>query len=679
LLQHAHNPVDWYPWGDTALNLAKQLNKPILLSIGYSACHWCHVMAHESFENQATADLMNQLFINIKVDREERPDLDKIYQTAHQMLTQRGGGWPLTIILAPNDQHPFFSGTYFPPEPRYGMPPFREILQKLSKFYQDNQAQLEIENRTFADALAQYAMPFSDGEQADINIEPLNQARQRLADLFDETTGGFGGAPKFPHLSNIERAIHHHHLTLKQSEIDTDGLHIAVFSLKKMAMGGIYDHLGGGFCRYSVDEFWMIPHFEKMLYDNAQFLAIYSEVYQLIQSDESLITERELFKRTALETADWVLREMRAPEGGFYSSIDADSEGEEGKFYLWTPQQVETLLDYIEYPLFAYQFGLSQQANFEGQWHLHAYHDRPEVARKFESNLSEISTQLDSARDKLLQVRNTRVPPQRDEKILTAWNALMIKGLAKAGQIFARQDLVNAAEQALDFIKNQLWVAGRLLATYKSGRGHLNAYLDDYAFLLEATLTLLQIRWRDADLQFAVELAEVLLVEFMDDTNGGFYFTGHHHETLITRPKSYSDDSLPSGNGIAAFALSRLGYLLGEPRYLHASERTVKSGWSHILQMPDAHNIMLLAVEDLLFPPHIVILRGTSEQLVIWQAVCQREYSPQKMCFAIPQEAVLPEGLASKVVKGEIVAYVCHGTQCSAPLTTLAELSELLI
>ncbi len=673
LLQHAQQPVEWYPWGETALNLARAQNKPILLSIGYSACHWCHVMAHESFEDQATADLMNQLFINIKVDREERPDLDKIYQTTHQMLNRRGGGWPLTVFLSPKDHQPFFSGTYFPPAPRYGMPAFQDVLQKLARFYEQNQVQLETQNRTFAEALEQYAMPFPNTSEMEISSEPLNRARQRLAELFDENTGGFGGAPKFPHLPNIERLLHHFHLTRQPEEMDDEGLHIAVFTLKKMAMGGIYDHLGGGFCRYSVDEFWMIPHFEKMLYDNAQFLTTYSTVYQLIQENSDLETEAELFKRTALETAEWVLREMRSSEGGFYSSIDADSEGEEGKFYLWTPQQIESILDFVEYPIFIYQFGLNRPANFEEQWHLHAYYERPQVARKFELNLAEISTQLDSARQKLLHVRNSRIAPHRDEKILTAWNALMIKGLATAGHIFARQELVIAAEQALDFIKNTLWVDGRLLATYKNGRAHLNAYLDDYAFLLDAVLTLLQVRWRDEDLQFATALADVLLAEFMDEKHGGFYFTGHSHETLLTRPKSYSDDSLPSGNGIAAFALSRLGYLLGEPRYLHAAERTIKAAWSHVVHMPEAHNTMLLAVEDALFAPQMIILRGTAEKLKLWQSDAQHSGSPQKMCFAIPETAVLPENLALKVPQGEIVAYFCDGMSCQPPVTEFSK------
>jgi uncharacterized protein YyaL (SSP411 family) len=516
-------------------------------------------------------------------------------------------------------------------------------------------------------------MPFPNISEMEISSEPLNRARQRLAELFDENTGGFGGAPKFPHLPNIERLLHHFHLTRQPEEMDDEGLHIAVFTLKKMAMGGIYDHLGGGFCRYSVDEFWMIPHFEKMLYDNAQFLTTYSTVYQLIQENSDLETEAELFKRTALETAEWVLREMRSSEGGFYSSIDADSEGEEGKFYLWTPQQIESILDFVEYPIFIYQFGLNRPANFEEQWHLHAYYERPQVARKFELNLAEISTQLDSARQKLLHVRNSRIAPHRDEKILTAWNALMIKGLATAGHIFARQELVIAAEQALDFIKNTLWVDGRLLATYKNGRAHLNAYLDDYAFLLDAVLTLLQVRWRDEDLQFATALADVLLAEFMDEKHGGFYFTGHSHETLLTRPKSYSDDSLPSGNGIAAFALSRLGYLLGEPRYLHAAERTIKAAWSHVVHMPEAHNTMLLAVEDALFAPQMIILRGTAEKLKLWQSDAQHSGSPQKMCFAIPETAVLPENLALKVPQGEIVAYFCDGMSCQPPVTEFSK------
>jgi uncharacterized protein YyaL (SSP411 family) len=658
LLQHAHNPVQWYPWGEQALRLAKEQNKPILLSIGYSACHWCHVMAHESFEEPDTAALMNELFINIKVDREERPDLDKIYQMAHQLIAQRAGVWPLTMFLSPQDQYPFFGGTYFPPQPRYGMPAFTELLKKVAAFYHEHQDQIREQNRSLAEALQG---GYETEGSVQINAEPLNSARAQLAQNFDQTHGGFGGAPKFPHISNIERLLHHYVTT---ANADKEGLSIALFTLKKMALGGIYDHLGGGFCRYSVDELWMIPHFEKMLYDNGPFLSIYSQAWQL--------TETELFKRTALETADWVLREMQSPEGGFYSTLDADSEGEEGKFYIWTPQEVKALLDEELYPVFATHFGLDQKPNFEGKWHLHVYHERKDM----DLPLSEIDARLDRAREILFKHRERRVRPGRDDKILTSWNALMIKGMATVGRIFAREDYLNAAEQALDFIKNTLWVDGRLLATYKDGKAHLNAYLDDYAFLLDAILTLLQARWRDGDIAFAIELAEVLLEEFADTAQGGFYFTAHNHEALISRPKSFTDDSVPSGNGIAAQALGRLGHILGETRYLEAAEKTIHAAWSSLTRMAWAHTTMLLAVEDYLFPPQTIILRGEPETLKMWQAVCQKDYAPQRLCFAIPTGAEdLPGILADRKPQGAAVAYVCSGHQCRAPIMSLEELT----
>jgi len=672
LLQHAHNPVQWYPWGEQALSLAKEQNKPILLSIGYSACHWCHVMAHESFENPDTAALMNDLFVNIKVDREERPDLDKIYQMAHQLIIQRAGGWPLTMFLSPKEHYPFFGGTYFPPQPRYGMPAFSEILTKVAAFYHSHQAQINEQNRSLAQAL-QGGYESSAPEQ--INAAPFNQARAQLGQNFDHTHAGFGGAPKFPHISNIERLLHHYVISARQGkQPDEEGLHMALFTLKKMALGGIYDHLGGGFCRYSVDDLWMIPHFEKMLYDNGPFLGIYSEAWQLIETES-------LFKRTALETADWVIREMQSPEGGFYSSFDADSEGEEGKFYIWTPAEVKSLLDEELYPPFAHHFGLDKPANFEGNWHLHVYHEREEM-----------DARLDKARDILFQHREGRVHPGRDEKILTSWNALMIKGMATAGRIFVREDYLKAAEQSLDFIRNTLWVDGRLLAT--NGKAHLNAYLDDYAFLLDAILSLLQARWRDGDMAFAIELAEVLLEEFADTAQGGFYFTGHNHETLISRPKSFSDDSVPSGNGIAAHALGRLGHILGETRYLEAAEKTIQAAWSSLMQMASGHTTMLLAVEDYLFPPQTIILRGEPETLKKWQAVCQKNYAPQRLSFAIPtgseakvfararkllpRKDDLPGMLANRKAEGAAVAYVCSGYQCSAPIMSLDELTKVL-
>ncbi len=665
LLQHAHNPVKWYPWGEKALALATQQNKPILLSIGYSACHWCHVMAHESFEDPQTAALMNELFINIKVDREERPDLDKIYQTAHHLIAQRTGGWPLTMFLSPQDQYPFFGGTYFPPQPRYGMPAFMDLLQKVAAFYHENQDQIKQQNSTLAGALQATTSPV---DSVQINADPLNAARYELAQSFDQTQGGFGGAPKFPHIPNLERLLHHYVAT----DTDQEGLDMALFSLKKMALGGIYDQLGGGFCRYSVDELWMIPHFEKMLYDNGPFLSIYSEAWQHAE-------QAELFKRTALETADWAIREMQSPEGGFYSTLDADSEGEEGQFYTWTKKEVENLLNGDLYPAFADHFGFNSPANFEGKWHLHVYNEREEMAKQGNFSLEEINTRLDQARDILFKYREKRVRPGRDEKILTSWNALMIKGMATAGRIFARQDYLKAAEQALDFIKQTLWVDGRLLATYKEGKAHLNAYLDDYAFLLDAILTLLQARWRDGDMTFAVELAEVLLKEFADTAQGGFYFTAHNHETLIYRPKSFSDDPIPNGNGIAALALGRLGHILGETSYLNAAEKTIQASWLHITQMASAHMTMLLAVEDYLFPPQTIILRGEADALKKWQTACQKEYAPQRLCFAIPNGANdLPGMLAERKPQGAAVAYICTGYQCSTPITSLEELRKRL-
>jgi uncharacterized protein len=688
LLQHAHNPVQWYPWGEEAINLAKEYNKPILLSIGYSACHWCHVMAHESFENLQAASLMNDLFINIKVDREERPDLDKIYQMAHHLITQRTGGWPLTLFLSPEDQYPFFGGTYFPPQPRYGMPAFTDLLKKVAAFYHDHQDQIQAHQQSLSKALNHHeTLQITQINQ--LNEAPFNLAREELAESFDKIQGGFGGAPKFPHIPNIERLLHHYMMTAQQSTPDASSLDMALFTLKKMALGGLYDQLGGGFCRYSVDELWMIPHFEKMLYDNGPFLTIYSQAWQILQNQSAIFEnsdtlsqkeDAELFQRTVLETADWVSREMLSKDGGFYSTLDADSEGEEGKFYVWTKDKVKNLLDTETYKLFAYHFGLNRAANFEGKWHLHVFHERDKTAKHFDLSLEELNSRLEQAQAILFEHREQRVRPMRDEKMLTSWNALMIKGMATAGLIFDRQDYLEIAEKALDFIQQKLWVNGRLLATIKEDKAHLNAYLDDYAFLLEAILTLLQARWREGDLSFAIALAEVLLSEFFDTEQGGFYFTGHHHEALISRPKSFTDDSTPSGNGIAALALGRLGFLLGESRYLDAAEKTLQAAWPHITQMPSAHSTLLLALEDYLFPPQTIILRGEADRnLKIWQAACQKDYAPQRLCFPIPNDATdLPNTLTEKKAQASTVAYICTGHQCSMPITSLDELLRQL-
>ncbi len=668
LLQHVNNPVDWYPWGAEALNRAQHENRPILLSVGYSACHWCHVMAHESFEDPETAALMNRLFINIKVDREERPDIDRIYQTAHSLLTQRHGGWPLTVFLTPQDRVPFFAGTYFPDTPRHGMPAFREILQRISDYLPAHADEIRARNSSLLQALQSTL----DTDAADtLNALPLDSARQQLQQNFDERDGGFGAAPKFPHPTNIERLLRHWSGSRAgYGEPDRRALHMAVFTLERMARGGIYDQLGGGFCRYSVDAHWVIPHFEKMLYDNGALLALYAEA--------GAATGNPLFERITRETAAWTLREMQSPAGGYYSSLDADSEGEEGRFYVWQRDAVRTLLGAVDYPLFARRFGLDQAPNFEGRWHLNVYRTTVQLAEEFSLPEAEIRERLAASAATLLEQREQRVHPGRDDKILTAWNALMIRGMAIAGRHLGEPAWIESAERALDFIRDRLWVKGRLLATCKDERAHLNAYLDDHVYLIDAVLELLQARWRDGDLAFAVELAEVVLAHFAAE-DGGFYFTSDDHEALIQRPLPLHDDATPSGNGIAAKVFGRLGHLLGETRYLQAAEDTLKRLWGGLVQMPHGHASLLVALEESLFPLQTVIIRGTGATLQEWHALAARPYAPRRLTLAIPNDASnLPAQLQQRKPAGDAVAYICSGLSCGAPLQELAAFTRQL-
>jgi uncharacterized protein len=668
LLQHVHNPVDWYPWGPEALDKARREDKPILLSIGYSACHWCHVMAHESFEDPATAAVMNEFFVNIKVDREERPDLDKIYQTAHSLLAQRPGGWPLTLILTPGDQVPFFAGTYFPREPRHGLPAFADLLRRVEAFYRENRQDIHKQNASLLDVLKQLEPAGETAKRLD--PMPLDLARRQLEDQFDARHGGFGKAPKFPHPTSLERLLRHWAGSLQDGEGDTRALEMALFSLDRMALGGMYDQLGGGFCRYSTDEQWMIPHFEKMLYDNGPLLTLYSEVHAA--------TGSALYRRVCEETAAWVMREMQAPEGGYYSSLDADSEGEEGRFYVWSREEVRALLDEDDYTLFARRFGLDRTANFEGRWNPHVYVDYAEQADETGIDAEELQRRIDTARARLFQARERRVRPGRDEKILTSWNGLMIKGMASAALHLGRPEYLDSAERALDFIRARLWQDGRLLATCKDGRAHLPAYLDDYVFLIDGILELLAARWRDGDLDFALELAEVVLARFQDP-RGGFFFTADDHEVLIQRPKPLADDAMPSGNGIAARVFGRLGHLLGEPRYLAAAEGTLQAAWPQIQNGPYGHTSLLLALEETLFPVQTILLRCAADALPDWHQRAGEPYAPRRMVFAIPNDARdLPGVLAERRPQGRAVAYVCTGSHCSAPITSLAQLRETL-
>jgi uncharacterized protein YyaL (SSP411 family) len=670
LLQHADNPVDWYPWGEQALLAAKQQNKPILLSIGYSACHWCHVMAHESFEDPATAALMNQLFVNIKVDREERPDLDKIYQVAQQLITQGNGGWPLTMFLTPGEQTPFFGGTYFPKEARYGMPAFGDLLRRVAQYYHSHDAEIAAQNEQLKLAFTRLEPEPAAGDIA-LDPSPLHEARTALERSFDGEFGGFSRAPKFPHPGSIERCLRHWYGTAGDTSPDLKALYMASLTLTRMAEGGLYDQLGGGFSRYSVDSQWMIPHFEKMLYDNGQLLCEYSRA--------ALATGEAVFARIAGETADWVLRDMRSPQGGFYSSLDADSEGHEGKFYVWTASEVQARLTPQEFAAFSRRFGLDRGANFEGEWHLHIHETLDAIATALGESAQAVTALIESARAKLLQVRTLRVWPARDEKILTAWNALMIKGLAIASRVLRRPDLADAATAAVDFMHGTLWRGGRLLATTKDGRAHLPAYLDDYAFLADALLELLQTRWRGSDLEFARQLTEVMLSQFQDTAAGGFFFTAADHEQLIHRSKTFSDDSMPSGNGIAASVLCRLGYLLGELPYLDAAERTLRAGWPMLQQYPQAHMSLVNALEDFLTSVQILIIRGDAPEIRHWAAELGALYSPTRMIFTIPRDAAdLPPALAAKQATAGSVAYVCTGMACSAPLSDVSQIAREL-
>lgn len=669
LLQHMHNPVDWYPWGDAALARARTEGKPVLLSIGYAACHWCHVMAHESFEDPATAALMNRLYVNIKVDREERPDLDRIYQLAHQILAQRGGGWPLTVFLAPEDLTPFFAGTYFPREPRYGMPAFREVLERVAQFHSAHGAELRQQNGQLQEVFQRLNRE-SPPPAETLTTQPINEALGVLLKNFDPRDGGFGRAPKFPHTSDLELLLQ----TTADEDTDAESRqtcrHMALLSLRRMAQGGIYDHLGGGFCRYSVDNSWTIPHFEKMLYDNGPLLGLYAQAWKL--SGESL------FRETAEQTAAWAMREMQGPQGGYYSSLDADSEGHEGKFYVWDRDEIKALLTEAEFTALAPRYGLDDEANFEGRWNLRIALD---LARNSQMLPMDEPTRelLASARGKLLAARSRRVRPGLDDKVLTAWNGLMIHGMALAGGLLEHEDYVDSAVRAAEFIRARLWIDGRLRVSWRAGQAKLPGYLDDYAFLLDGLLQLLQQRWNRVWFDWAQEIAEQLLRQFEDRERGGFWFTAADQTTPLHRPKNFSDESMPAGNGLAARALLTLGHLCAEPRYLDAAERALKAAFPALTQYPESHAGMLLALDPALQPPTMLVLRGKPVKLRAWRLTLAAHFDPRRITLALTDDADVPPGLLAQCLpRGEICAYLCRGTSCSLPITELSDLMKML-
>lgn len=677
LLQHANNPVHWLAWNKESLALAKRLGKPILLSVGYSACHWCHVMAHESFEDEETATLMNRLFINIKVDKEERPDLDKIYQSAHAMLTERPGGWPLTVFLTPDTQMPIFAGTYFPPEPRHGLPDFKSLLQQISEVWQSRKADIRQQSNAIQDSFHHF-YENTRPAQSRLDNTPIDIACNQTQQQFDPVHGGFSRAPKFPHPAIIDFTLKHWCQTRKQEGDDRRILHCALYSLEKMAEGGVFDHLGGGFCRYATDEQWMIPHFEKMLYDNGPLLALYSQAWK--------ITGNPVFASTVEQTAGWVMREMQSPAGGYYSSQDADTEGEEGRFFVWSGKEInalleqateETGLDPVYTTIFRERFGLDRRANFEDRWHLHGHTTEALLAEKYRLETDELHASLLKLRQFLFTRRNKRIRPDTDSKILCSWNGLMIHGMAVAGRLLGKPEYTQSAIQAADFIHQHCWKNNRLLASYNRDKARLNAYLDDYAFLIYGLLKLLQNHWRDDLYEWTLQLADKLLDEFEDKDYGGFFFTGKHHENLIHQIKSFSDDAIPAGNAVAACSLNRLGYLSGKQPYLAAAERCLQSAWSALNQAPVSHCAMLNTLREQLTPPDILVIRKQKNDEKNWPR-CEDYYLPFTSVYTVDAQQRPHATLACKTAADTTLAYLCSGKQCFEPLKSPAELEKYL-
>src|SRR5439155_16239045 len=648
LQQHAANPVDWYPWGPEALERARREDKPILLSVGYSACHWCHVMAHESFEDPAVAAVMNRLFVNVKVDREERPDLDQIYQTAHQLLAQRTGGWPLTMFLTP-DGAPFFGGTYFPKQARYGMPAFADLCERIAELWRERRADIGAQNEQVLQAFAR-TVPSAAAQPGEFSPEVVRTMLDNLRANFDAALGGFGRAPKFPHPTDLE-------VSLREGEKD-----MALVTLERMCEGGIYDQFGGGFCRYSVDAHWAIPHFEKMLYDNGPLLGLLADVW--------LVGPAELYARCAAETAAWLAREMQSPEGGYYSSLDADSEHEEGKFYVWDRDEVRALLNADEYRALALRYGLDAPPNFEGKhWHLR-------IAAPLGHGDGE---RVEAARRKLFVAREKRVRPGRDEKVLVSWNALAIRGMAHAARVFQQAEWLRSARRALDFIRAHLWRDGRLLATYKDGRAHLNAYLDDYAFLMAALLELMQSQFSVEHLRFAEALAGVLVEQFEDPDAGGFFFTARDHERLIHRPKPGHDNATPSGNAVAAWALGRLAALTGNERHARAAQRALELFYAPMRDYPAGFGAMTIALDEQLSPPRTLILRGHPAAFDAWRIELAREFLPDLAVLSIPDGTPGLPALIDKPARPEPVnGWLCRGVTCLQPISDLVNLKKAL-
>jgi uncharacterized protein YyaL (SSP411 family) len=670
LQQHAHNPVDWYPWGEEALAKAKAEDKPILLSIGYSACHWCHVMEHESFEDERIAELMNTHFVNIKVDREERPDLDQIYQYVVQMFGV-GGGWPLTMFLTP-DQEPFYGGTYFPPDDRFGRPGFPKVLEAVARYYRERKAEIRQTTQQVKQGL-QGLSSFTASARP-LHKSTIENAVRKLNNSFDDAHGGFGTQPKFPNPMNLALFLRYWRASGNESY-----LRMALLALQKMAQGGIYDQLGGGFHRYSVDAHWLVPHFEKMLYDNAQLIRLYADAHR--------ITKERFYRQVVVETVAYVRREMLHPDGGFYATQDADSEGEEGKFFVWTPAQIHAILGPDVGEIFCRAYGVDERGNFEhGTSILHRVVSPEWIAREFGHNAAAVEQMLGEARQKLFAAREQRVKPFRDEKIIVAWNGLMISALLDAAALLDDAAIEHDALRSIDFILTHLVREGELLHSYKDGPASIPAYLDDYAAFVGCLLDAFEMTGERRYLELAERFHRQAMAYFWDEVQGGFFLTGPAHEELIQRPKDPFDHAVPGGNSLATHNLLRLYYYTGEEEHLQQAERTLRLFRDAMEENPFSFGHMLGALDFYLETPReiaIVGRRGAADTQALLRVV-HETYLPNKILLLIDPAAGagdafahLPLGEMTQL-EGKATAYVCHNFACSAPTTEAATLANLL-
>ena len=665
LLQHANNPVDWYPWGEEALEKAQTEDKPIFLSVGYAACHWCHVMENESFEDEDTASLLNQFFISIKVDREERPDIDSIYMQAVVAMTHQGG-WPMSVFLSPQGQ-PFYGGTYFPPVRRYNMPAFTEILLTIARLWQEDRQQLLKSGEQISQFLRQQVQLSTTSQPLDAQISA--QAALILAQNYDWNNGGWGSAPKFPQPMVIE------FLLQRASLGDKMALDLSCHALRAMARGGMYDVVGGGFARYSVDSEWKIPHFEKMLYDNAQLARVYLHAY--------LITNDDFYRRICEATLDFILREMTHPKGGFYSSLDADSEGIEGKFYLWTLEEIRDLdLPSEDEKFLVTAYGISETGNFEGSHVLQRVISDEELAAKFDLPIPKITSKLADIHTRMLAARSKRIRPATDDKVLTFWNALMLTTFSEAGRYLGRNDYTLVAMRNADFLLSEMIIDGHLRRSWREDHANLNAYLEDYAALILGLLALYQsdpdIRWYTQ----AVALAEEMVAHFSDPT-GGFFDTPNHHETLLLRPKDIQDNATPSGNALAALALLQLSAYNGNGEWRDQAEKMLGSVSEMLKRHPTSFAQWLCTMDFALTPTREVAILGTPntpefEALteVLWEA-----YRPHLVAAlsSFPPGTSAPPLLAGRpLIEKKASAYVCQNFVCKTPVTHPADLKKLL-